>query len=243
MLTISSRHRQAFADASRQALARRLAERFSEFFPVQTTFSGIATLVAASAAAIARAEAFGCTTERDAARYLLLSWQLGHEFGTDPRHPWAAQWLMTSADTTAAHRLDQLLTLANAQLDLVHGPENGALVKSLLRVRRLQQQDFDAAGTDPQRCAAWLGELMPAWQQQADVLMDIAAAAPVHARQLGITDPASVAIVALHAALLGHGFATDPLYPWAGAALAGSAPDRAEKLFAASLRYLDAILE
>jgi hypothetical protein len=243
MLIITGRHRKVFADASRHALAVRLAERFAHGFPVQTGFSGMATLHTAAAAAIARAEAFGCTTEREAARYLLLDWLLGHEFASDPRQPWAAQWLLPYPDTTVGFRLDRLLDLANQQLDLVQGPDNGLLVRAMLRVRRLRQDDFSAAGASPAHCAAWLADVLPAWARQGDALAATAAAAPAAAARLGLDGPAAVAIVALHGALLGHGFASDPLYPWAAAALAGGEAERAERLFAVSLRYVQAILE
>jgi hypothetical protein len=245
MLTISKRQRGIFAAASRDALAGRLAEQFARHFPVQTGFSGVATLRAAAAWAIARGEAVGCTTEREAAHYLLLSWLMGHEFATDPRQPWAAEWLVTFPGTTVGFRLARLLDIANEQIDLVHGPDNGLLVRSLLRVRRLKQDDFLAAGVAPTVCATWLADVLPGWAKERDgaALDAVAEAAPAAAARLGLDGPAPVATIALHCALLGHGFATDPLYPWAGAALRGSDPDRAERLFAVSLRYVEAILK
>ena len=244
MLTITRQQRRIFADASRAALAGRLGARFAIHFPVQARFSGAAALRSAAAAAIARSEALGCATERDAAFYFLLTCLMGHAIATDVRQPWAAAALSAQADTPIAARLEQLVGLANQQIDRVHGPDNGLLVRSLLRVRRLQPQDFADAGSDPARCARWLADVLPGWakERDGDALDAVAAASPAAAQALGLDGPADIATVALHAALLGQGFASDPLYPWAGAALAGSAPGRAGRLFATALRYVDAVL-
>lgn len=244
MLTITDRQRSVFAAVSRAAFADRLAAYLAPYFPVQVRYSGMATLRTAAAAGIVRAERHGCLTERAASRYVLLGWLIGHDFATDLRHPWAAAWLRAYPDTPVGFRLDRLFELANDQIARVHGPQNALLVRALLRVRRLDGSDFRAAGRDPAACACWLGELLPGWASEDDgaTLAAVALAAPDEAVRHGLAGPAAVAVLALHWALLGRGFATDPLYPWAGAALAGHGTDRAERLSDVSLRYLDAIL-
>lgn len=242
MLMIRQAQREAFGVASRAALAEQLGDRFAAHFPVQYRFSGAQVLRRAAGEAITRGQAIGCTTEREAAQYFLLSGWLGQEFATDPRHPWAEAWLAPSPNTTVGFRLDALLDLAHEQIEAVQGPYNGLLVRAMLRVRRLQPADFVAAGADAATCAAWLRELLPGWSRQEAALQRVAEAAPAAAARWGMDDSASTAVYSLHAALLGQGFASDPLYPWAGAALAGKGPDRAGQLFAASLRYVNAIL-
>lgn len=242
MLVIRQAQRETFAAASRAALADRLGDCFAAHFSVQHRFSGVQALRRAAGEAIVRGQAIGCTTERDAAKYFLLSGWLGHEFATDPRHPWAEAWLVPSLETTVGFRLDALLDLAHEQIEAVQGPYNGLLVRAMIRVRRLQSADFVAAGADVVSCAAWLCELLPGWAGQEAALQGVAEAAPAEAARWGLQGPAAIAVHALHAALLGQGFASDPLYPWAGEALAGEGPDRAGQLFAASLRYVNAIL-
>ena len=217
-------------------------------FPVQTRHAGDAAVYAMAHRAIERGRTIGCVTERNIALYLLLICLLGHGFATDPRHPWAAEWLTERPGTTLRFRLEHLVDLANSQLDLVQGADNGLLVRSLVRIRRLTPDDFAAAGTGPEQCAAWLAGLCPGWNagQGGAVLDTVAKAAPALAGALGLDGPGPIATVALHAMMLGHGFASDPLYPWASEALSGDGGgdggDRAGRLFAASLDYVAAVL-
>ena len=57
-----------------------------------------------------------------------------------------------------------------------------------------------------------------------------------------MTAPGDAATIALHMFMLGSGFDRDPLMPWAKPILAAAGRDRAVLLFAASVRYLDAVL-
>jgi hypothetical protein len=57
-----------------------------------------------------------------------------------------------------------------------------------------------------------------------------------------MTAPGDASTIALHMFLLGSGFDRDSLVPWAKPILAAEGRDRAGLLFAASRRYLDAVL-
>jgi hypothetical protein len=244
MLTITMAQLDALAAPRRWVAAERLAETAVRHFPVQARFAGDAAVYRAAEAAMDRGRTVGCETKRDFAQYFLLVCLLGHDFATDPRHPWAAEWLAERPGTTLRFRLEHLVMLANGQLDVVQGADNGALVKSLLRIRRLAPADFLAGGAGSETCAAWLAALSPGWASWQDGLVPaaVARAAPILARSLGLDGAGPIATVAMHMMMLGHGFADDPLYPWAKAALAGDGPDRADRLFAASCRYIEAVL-
>jgi hypothetical protein len=244
VLTIKRAQFDVFSAVRRSEVTQRLAATVTRHFPVQARHAGAAAAYATAEQAIERGATFGCVTERNVASYLLLTCLLGHDFATDPRHPWAAEWLLELPGTTLRFRLEQMIGLANGQLDLVQGPGNGLLVRSLIRIRRLTPEDFAAAGTGPEECAAWLAGLCPGWNAGEDgpVLPAVAEAAPALAATLGLNGPAAIATVALHAMMLGHGFASDPLYPWASEALSGDGVDRAGRLFAASLGYIEAVL-
>jgi hypothetical protein len=244
VLTITRSQFDAFAAARRSEVTKRLAATVSRHFPVQARHAGDAAVYGTAELAIERGATVGCVTERNVAFYLLLICLLGHDFATDPRHPWAAEWLTELPGTTLRFRLEHLVGLANGQLDLVQGPRNGLLVRSLVRIRGLTPEDFAAAGTGPEQCAAWLAGLCPGWNagQDGAVLPAVAEAAPALTETLRLDGPGPIATVALHAMMLGHGFASDPLYPWASEALSGDGTDRAGRLFAASLRYIEAVL-
>jgi hypothetical protein len=244
MLTITRAQLDMFGAVRRSEVTQRLAAMVAQHFPVQAWHAGDAAVAATAAQAIERGRTIGCVSERNAAHYLLLMCLLGHDFATDPRHRWAAEWLAERPGTTLRFRLEHMVELANHQLDAAQGPDNALLVRSLLRIRRLAPEDFAKAGTDPAQCAAWLGGLCPGWDagQDGPVLAAVADAAPALAAMLGLDGPGPIATLALHAAILGHGFASDPLYPWAGEALSGNGSDRAERLFAASLGYVAAVL-
>jgi hypothetical protein len=244
VLTISMTQLDVLAAARRAMATARLAALVSLHFPVQARHAGDAAVHATAELAVERGRAIGCDTERYAGLYLLLICLLGQDFATDPRHPWAAAWLAERPGTTLRYRLERLVDLANEQLDLVHGPDNELLVRSLIRIRRVTPEDFAAAGTGPSACAAWLATLCPGWAavQGGAVLSAVVAAAPDLAKTLRLDGPGPIATVALHALMLGYGFASDRLYPWASEALSRDAEDRAGLLFAASLDYITAVL-
>jgi hypothetical protein len=128
-------------------------------------------------------------------------------------------------------------------LDESHGPENEHLVRGLVRIRALTQETVpeqaDAAGI-----VAWLCALMP--QQAAacgaDAMIALAETALSRTADYDMIAPGDAATIALHMFMLGSGFDRDPLVPWARPILAAGGRDRAGRLFAASLRYLDAVL-
>jgi hypothetical protein len=128
-------------------------------------------------------------------------------------------------------------------VDASHGPDNTHLVRGLLRIRALTPAAF-AQAVDAPGIVGWLTGLLP--QQAAacgvDAMHALAEAALAGAARHGMTAPGDAATFALHQFMLGSGFASDPLVPWAGPILAGGGPTRATDLFAASCRYLDAVL-
>jgi hypothetical protein len=58
-----------------------------------------------------------------------------------------------------------------------------------------------------------------------------------------LAGPRDATLIALHMFLLGSGFDRDPQFPWVAESLMGAAPDRAVRLFRASLEFLNCVLK
>jgi hypothetical protein len=231
--------------------ARTLLGQFAEerrqhavtHYPRLCGFIGDTAVRNAIAAGISAATGCGLRTRIAVGLYLDLVFLLGSGFVADPQFSWAAELLAPDNPERPLFRIRRAVDAAMAWLDDSHGTENEYLVRGLLRIRALTQDTVPAnAGTAA--VVAWLAGLMPqkAAANGPDLMLALANAAASCAAGYGMAADGDAAMIALHMFMLGSGFDRDPLVPWAEPILADRGPDRASRLFAVSLRYLDVVL-
>jgi len=213
------------------------------YYPRLCGFIGDTAVRHAISAGISDAIGRGLRNRVEAGLYVDLAFLLGSGFAEDPRFSWAAELLGPDNPERPLFRVRRAMDAAMAWLDDSHGAENEHLVRGLLRIRAMTL-DVVPANDDPAEVVAWLAGLMPqqAAASGAGSMTALAAAAATRAVDHGMAAPGDMAMIALHMFMLGGGFDRDPLVAWAGPILAEGGDDRAGRLFAASLRYLDVVV-
>jgi hypothetical protein len=243
MLVIRATQMQHFARATLDQFAEQRRVHALTCHPRLGHFIGDAALRSAVSAGISAAMARGLRNRVEVALYLELAFLLGSFFVEDPRFPWAADLLAPDSPERPLFRIRRAFDAATHWLDESHGLENEHLVRGLLRIRALTSRPL-AEQADAAGIVAWLDGLMP--QQAAacgaGAMIALAQTALSRAGAYNMTAPGDAAMIALHMFMLGSGFDRDPLVPWAGPILSEGGPSRAGHLLAASLRYLDAVL-
>ena len=225
MLVIRQAQMDAFARAAAAAFERRMVEHVFKFFPRQCGHIGEEQTARAVRAAMTKAQARGHRTCREICLYLNLVFLLGECFEEDPQYGFV------------------MYDDAMAYLDAVHGENNEHLVRALLRVRALDPGAVPAFA--PAAMHAFFARIFPtkAARQGEAVSLKLAEMARATAGKYRLAGPRDATLIALHMFLLGSGFDRDPQFPWVAEALMGAAPDRAERLFRASLDFLNCVLK
>jgi hypothetical protein len=237
--------------AQMEHLARAVLGQFAEerrrhastYYPRLCGFIGETAVRNAIAAGISAAIGRGLRNRVEVGLYLDLVFLLGSDFVVDPQFSWAAELLAPDNPERPLFRVRRTMDAAMAWLDDSHGTENEHLVRGLLRIRALTP-DVVPANANTAEVVAWLAGLMPqkAAASGPDSMLALADVAAACAAGHGMAAAGDVAMTALHMFMLGSGFDHDPLVPWAEPILTEAGPDRASRLFAASLRYLDVVL-
>lgn len=181
--------------------------------------------------------------------YIELMVALGWDFDTDPQFPWA-QWVLNDPEQDdQMTRADQLYREAVAYMNIVLGPQNEYAIAAMRRlgeayrlIQRLIPSDMETQFLDgmyefyPERSAyageAQLGKLIEEAIQCAE--------------RYEMSSAQAGGLVTMLFFSVGHGAATDPLYPWIGDTLTPpehSKEDvRTERLLAKTRAYFDATL-
>ncbi len=235
MLVIRQAQMDAFARAAAGRFERRMVEHLFKFFPRQCGHIGEEQTGRAVRAAAAKAQAHGYRTCRDICLYLDLAFLLGASFDEDPQYGFAAGRM--------GQPLEPLYDDAMAYLDAVAGEDNEHLVRALLRVRALDPAAVPAFA--PAQMHAFFARIFPtkAARQGEAASLKLAEMARAAAGRLHLAGPRDATLIALHMFMLGSGCERDPQFPWVAESLMGAAPDRAVRLFRASLEFLNCVLK
>ncbi len=238
------RHAQVLtlADAGWQAFERTTVQHIHEFFPVDAALLGAAGVRETVRCATLRAKSRGFDTFGDVGRYVDLALVLGSEFDADPLLPWAHEIVTSSASPPS--KLVDLDDAAMEHLTEVEGEHGEHYTRALLRARQLQLEEL-ASVSD---LGSFLAKLHPTKLRRAetDGRWDaFVSQLEEHARSFGMDlVPGARPCIAAMMVLLGSGFATDPRWPFARAALdsTGSDERRLRALFVAAHRHLERAL-
>jgi hypothetical protein len=231
MLVIRQAQMDAFARAAGARFERRMVEHLLKYFPRQCGHIGEEQTARAVRAAVTKAESRGYRTCREICLYLNLVFLLGASFEEDPQYGSFRQGLGPLYDDAMAY------------LDAAHGENNEHLVRALLRVRALDPGAVPAFA--PAQMHAFFTRIFPskAARQGPAASLKVAEMAGAAAGRYRLAGPRDGTLIALHMFLLGSGFDRDPQFPWVAEALMGAAPDRAVRLFRASLDFLNCVLK
>jgi len=197
--------------------------------------------------AVARAQLHGFTSERNICLYLDLVLMLGADLDVDPQIPWAAEILADPGFTHPTLRIDHLTNTALTHLERTAGVDDVHLERAVDRLRRDMDDMIhmvDRSGSMWPPLA--LRILRRIWPERCDALGEVPLAYLIRgayegAHHHGLAARHDLAIYLVCTFLFGSGFAHDPQYPWAAAALAAESGDgarKAERLYQGGLAWL-----
>jgi hypothetical protein len=227
-------------DDAQRTYADDLVAHVKEFFPAHAALGDV-QLRRVVDRAIARANLHGFTSERNICLYLDLMLLYGADVDVDPQYPWFAEILADPAFPHPTLRVDHLTNTALAYLDRTAGADDEHLGRACLRLHREMDDiivmiDRDGGGLWPPLAARVIRRV---WPERAETLDEATLARTIRgaydsAQHHGLAARRDLAIWFACAFVFGSGFAHDPQYPWAAAALARADGDPlrpAERLY------------
>ena len=199
---------------------------------------------------ITRAENYGLTNRGPVRFYVEMMFMFGSDFDTDFQMPWAQGVLNNEAIADQTQRADILHDKMAEYLEQVYGPDDKYSLDALSRLNKARTEDYNLTKQDFDRqIVAVLRQIYP---QKCDYLGEELLGTLIQhgknlARSHSITSVNGAALMTALTLALGHGFATDPLFPWISKTLEdGLIPDpneRAERLQKRMKIYLDQALK
>jgi hypothetical protein len=249
MLIIRDEQLDAFERASWKKFEQSQLEHVREYFPVDhAVLGGDRGTLGFIREGIDRARASGITVFGDACRYIDLMLSLGTDFALDPQLPWAAA-LIGDESQDVSTRMDLLHAAALAYIDRVAGEDGAHYLRAVLRARSLSYEEASADDGDFETSLRAL--CMRLWPRKhreirGEPMERFLALAASSSERDGMGGPGARMIYAGLMFLLGSGFATDPLHPWARVVTGGPpspGPERARALFDGAKEHLDRTLE
>ena len=203
MLIVTQRQMEALGAAMRGSFEADLKVALARRFPLHAALAGAEGLQAAARAALARAARSGLATWAGLGVFAETALLLGCEFDADPLLAEVAAPLSADGIGDEVARADHLFDLAWDWSARIHGPDGGALLKAVARLRVAA-----AEGAAVHDLPGWLERLWPERFAATDAAALEAFVAAVLAR-------AAAGEEALHlgAAFLGGvGVAEDPVF-------------------------------
>jgi hypothetical protein len=231
--------------AALRAFEDHMVQHLQKFAPRLFEFLGEPSFREVIRLGVKRAGTYGLTTRGPVRLYIELMVMFGSDFDTDPLLRWAAAVLSEPMIVDPIDRADQLYRRAITYQKQVIGARDAYWVQALRNLHQARLEDYPIAASNseevnlnglstiyPQKCASVVEPALRALIRRGPELANRHAAAT----DLGIV------VFILLPFMLGHGFATDPMYPWIARILndpAISDPTRrAERLFRRSQTYL-----
>ena len=222
MLTIRNDQLALFENATLAQLEEDLVAHLRDGFPVDFELAGEPALRESVHLAVRRADAYGLETRGQFCRYMHLAVTFGTHFDRDPLLPWAARTLRNPRLADPDARIDRLEHYALRQLGRVTGETGEVYRKAIIRVRRLDVEDYCCRPAELE-AAMWglLQQTYPEWYDHAPDagLREFARIAIDLIGNAGLQPDRGALIVPLAMFMLGTHAAEDPLYPWIGGTL------------------------
>jgi hypothetical protein len=249
MLTIRKEQITVFEQAALRNFEDQMLEHLKGFTPRHYAILGEPGVRQVIRLGIERAGQYGLTSRGPVRFYIELIFMVGSDFDTDPQLPWAAEILNDSAIVNQMGRADRLYEAAMEYLSIVAGPQNTYVMEAMRQARQERLEDLPTSGEaldhavltrlnaiHPQKYA-YVGE--PGLRTLIQRGIESANSYAVD------TGPGAALFIGLMFAL-GHGFATDPQFPWIANTLSNTAivdtTKRVERLYSKMMTYLDHVL-
>ena len=228
-----------------------LVRHFARFYPRECRLAGNDQVQQLVAMGLSRARQHGYVVQREASLYVNLMIILGQDFDRDPQIPWAAQQIDDTSIPGPFRRIRKVHQSAVRFLEQTVGDDNQHIARALLRVRSFRLSDSpdrSADGFDGQ-LATLLARLYPQKfaVQREPAMRGLITHAIESARTYGIVGGQGITLFAGLMFMLGSGFTSDPMYPWAGRVLGDERlrdeASRVEALHGEAIAYLVASLK
>jgi hypothetical protein len=248
MITIRPAQMQAFRQAAFKQFEDEVAGHRVKFNPRHCKALGEEGVRRVIRLGFARAAEHGFTNRGPLQFYIDLMFMFGSDFDTDPQMAWAAEILVDSRLTDQMERADRLYVGTNDYLDKVVGPRLKYFTESLRRFRRLHLEDLRMSPEDP-------GDILSRLENNHTqkyhyvgerLLRQLILRGIETTKQYSVAGETGFGLFIWAMFVIGHGFASDPLYPWIESTLKlrnAAEPDRRiERLYHKVIVYLDHVL-
>jgi hypothetical protein len=248
MLVIRKEQMNVFEEYAQKGFERELVEHVKDFAPKHAAAIGDAGVREAVRLGLERANAHGFSNRGPVRFYVEMMCMFGSDFDTDAQIPWAGGTLKNEMMTDQMERADALFDKMTEYEEEVSGPEKKYYLDALERLAKTSFENYNLAGSFDGEVAAALQAIYP---HKAENLGKDGIAKLIERGKAVATEHSvkSVRGAALFIALMftiGHGFASDPFYPWISKTLAEDAlaPDeKAERIYAKMKLYLEETLK
>lgn len=247
MLRIRAEQQDRFQESAEAAFRGEMRAHLIAFHPPHARAAGDEGLDRLIASGLERVRSLGYRL-RGSLRFFLEQMVLfGHRFDTDPLIPWGREFQQPFAGNELA-RADDIFLLADAYYVDVVG-RDGEIERAAIRAfLGTPLEAWLAKDRSEEGVCRTLQEAYPVKCERAgaDAVRQLAASGRQAAVAVGLPASSGGLVFAALALALGHGFATDPQYPWISAHLAETAGQpgeaRVEKLAIRSMAFLSAVL-
>lgn len=246
-LVIRRQQMSVFQQRAGQLMEDGLVRHFLQHYPREGRQAGgpsqIRVLVQQG---IQRARAYEFETQHQIGFFTALMIMLGSDFDHDPQLGWAAEQL---ADHSAgpSDRIQYLFQSAVDYLSTTAGEDSELIVRAMLRIRA-----WDPNTAPETADTQWEGDVCALFQQlyprkfefQGDAAtVEMLRHSVKSAARYGIGSQRGRSIYALHMFMLGSGFDTDLLHPWAARLLKDPAvateKERLDQLWNGAMQHLN----
>lgn len=201
---------------------------------------------------IKQAGSYGLTKKGPVRLYIELMFTFGSDFDTDVQIPWAADSLN---DQSVEDQIEKTVLLQQNTLNYIEqaaGPANTFNLKAFQTISQMAADNslflLQANGLFEDKMVAKLVQIHPEkcdYVGKADLRLLIQGSLE-QARKYGLNTELGAILLTLLMFTLGHGCATDPLYPWISNTLDRGQDDdpgkRVQVLAGKSRAYLDKVL-
>lgn len=242
-----------FGYASSRAFEDRTYAHLLEYFPRHCTLIGEPQMREAIRFGWRKAGSYELTVEPCVRSYIEFMCLLGGRFDTDPLLPWAAEILNDRSSSDQIARGDRLYDRAweyirNIIPDYRDASGQPTTARFIVELRKLHDMPDDLLMQDSGHCFTgavlqWIKAVFPAKYRcvGAEAVGRLVAAGIETARGYGISGTRGVTLIVMLMFVLGRGFDSDPLIPWASATLNDRdvpCSGRGDRLFSDGVRFL-----
>jgi hypothetical protein len=238
---------EAFREPLEAAYVESAVNHMMRYDPVLASTAGRRQLEKAARQGLQSARSHDLSAGDALQLYLELMMSLGSGFDTDPQYDWLQPYLQPRQDMGSLERARFLHFHACAYLRRTRGRKRECSRAALNRALEFLNRLCGAGAPVEAKPEQLLNYVYPARKGflTAETMAGLLPAARKIAAQAGFPAPQGTNLLLLLSFLFGTGVDNDPLYPWVGENLSGSAPgsERQTRMASAAANYISGILQ